>query len=200
MTPPTLLSVEWDAYSWAGDYAHTQGEKIYGGNFAARIRGRASAPAGRGHETRPGTAPAKRARAGCVRTGHAATGPGSHQSAAAGPGGPLLQLLPFGPAAPDPRAQDAQQRTRAHRAPGSERGSSPRILATWPAPDPPQAAARAAQLPGSEAGRSPGPGAAATGPGSHQGPGAGPSWAPAAAAPLRPGRAGSRPPGRVCSI
>ena len=82
----------------------------------------------------------------------AATGPGSHQSAAAGPGGPLLQLLPSGAAAPDPH----------------------------------QAAARAAQLPGSEAGRSPGPGAAATGPGSRQGPGAVPSWAPAAAAPLRP--------------
>ena len=48
------------------------------------------------------------------------------------PAGPLLQLLPSGPAAPDPRAQDAQQRTRAHGAPGSERGSSPRILATGP--------------------------------------------------------------------
>jgi hypothetical protein len=69
----------------------------------------------------------------------------SHQSAGAGPGGPLLQLLPFGPAAPDPRAQDAQQRTRAHRAPGSERSSSP---GSWPPAraGSPQAAARAAQL------------------------------------------------------
>ena len=55
----------------------------------------------------------------------------SHQGPGAGPGGPLLQPLPFGPAAPDPRAQDAQQRTRAHRAPapGSIRAPElPRIL------------------------------------------------------------------------
>ena len=83
--------------------------------------------------------------------------------------------------------------------PGSERGGSSRILATWPAPDPHQAAARAAQLPGSEAGRSPWPGAAATGPGSHQSAAAGPRRAPAAAAPLRPGRAGSSRPGRAAA-
>ena len=62
----------------------------------------------------------------------------------------------------------------AMRWPGLERGSSSRILATWPAPDPHQAAARAAQLPGSKADRSPGPAAAATGPGSHQSAAAGP--------------------------
>ena len=56
----------------------------------------------------------------------------SHQSAGAGPGGPLLQLLPFGPAAPDPRARDAQQRTRAQLLPGIRARQLPRILATGP--------------------------------------------------------------------
>ena len=172
--PPSLLCVEWGACSWAGNYAHTQGEKIRAGIFGPHKRTRKHASGTRAHRA-PGIARTQSAPAPAPDVSRPELQPPARDLTRGPERAQAGRCCSCSPS-PGRAGSSRPGRAAAHQGAPCARIRAPelpRILTRstrWNSPGSRQGGPAAR----GEAGRSPGPGAAATGPRSRQGPGAGP--------------------------